>query len=151
MLSSVNGVIGVSSRPPEAPAPPDDRRIRVLVLIPTLDVGGAEMDVVRTLPRIDRSRFHVTVCTFLARGELGRILQEQGIDVIGPLSASFYEFRQIARRIVQRILSLLWLPVIVRLRSLRQLLRRAVQRLSALLRALLGAMLLRRIAHRIRL
>jgi hypothetical protein len=28
--------------------------------------------------------FRVTVCTFLERGELSTVLQDQGIEVIGP-------------------------------------------------------------------
>jgi hypothetical protein len=40
--------------------------------------------LLRTVPRIDRARFRVTVCTFLERGELSHLLQGQGIEVIGP-------------------------------------------------------------------
>jgi hypothetical protein len=62
MVSSVCGTTGLASSSPQAPAetgafaPRQRRPIRVLVLIPTLNVGGAEMDVVRTLPKIDRDR-----------------------------------------------------------------------------------------------
>jgi glycosyltransferase involved in cell wall biosynthesis len=63
------------------------------------------MDLARTLPRIDRDRFQITVCTFLLRGELGKILQDQGIDVIGPLSHSVYRLRQHLSRLAQRLLS----------------------------------------------
>src|SRR5262245_51378524 len=64
---------------------PFARRTKVLVLIPTLDVGGAEMDVARNLPLIDRSRFEVVVCAFLALGPLTALLTQAGIEVIGPL------------------------------------------------------------------
>ena len=80
-----------------------DQRSRILILIPTLAVGGAEMDLVRTLPKIDRSRFEATVCTFLDRGTLGEILQKQGIEIIGPLSTSLSPLRQFLRAILRRI------------------------------------------------
>ena len=61
-----------------SPASKLDRGIHVLILIPTLNVGGAEMDLVRVVPRIDRARFRVTVCTFLERGELSEVMQSYG-------------------------------------------------------------------------
>jgi glycosyltransferase involved in cell wall biosynthesis len=60
------------------------RPIKILLLIPTLDVGGAEMDLVRTLPRLDRARFEVVVCAFLGRGMLASQLIDAGIQVVGP-------------------------------------------------------------------
>jgi glycosyltransferase involved in cell wall biosynthesis len=93
-------------------ASPVKRQIRVLILIPSLAVGGAETDLVRTLPKIDRSRFAVTVCTFLERGELGKILEEQGIKVIGPLSISLHPLRQFLLRILQEMKSLLPLDAV---------------------------------------
>src|SRR6267142_2847586 len=134
MLWSADGLTGVLSRSPEPPAPHNDRRVRVLVLIPTLDVGGAEMDLVRTLPKIDRTRFEVSVCTFLARGELGKVLQDQGIDVVGPFSASLYWFRHILRRIARRMWSLLWVPVAGKLYALRRVVRRIARPMRPLLK-----------------
>lgn len=66
---------GITNEPP----------IRVLILIPTLEVGGAEMDLVRNLPRLDPGRFKIVVCAFLARGPLARSLLDAGIEVIGPI------------------------------------------------------------------
>ena len=57
---------------------------KVLILIPTLDIGGAEMDLARNLPRIDRSRFKVVVWAFAWRGEMASDLLDAGIEVIGP-------------------------------------------------------------------
>jgi len=57
---------------------------KVLVLIPSLYVGGAEMDLVRNLPRINRSRFKIVVRAFLASGKLAQPLRNAGIEVIGP-------------------------------------------------------------------
>jgi glycosyltransferase involved in cell wall biosynthesis len=64
----------------------DGRPIRILVIIPTLWVGGAEAGLVRNLPLIDRTRFEIVVCTFRDRGALARQLIEAGIDIIGPFS-----------------------------------------------------------------
>src|SRR5260221_8551228 len=62
------------------------RPTRVLILIHSLDIGGAETDLVRVLPFLDRDRFGVTVCTVQKRGTLADSLCEAGIEVIGPLS-----------------------------------------------------------------
>jgi O-antigen biosynthesis protein len=61
-------------------APP----IKILILIPTLGIGGAEMDVLRNTPNLDRSRFRITICTFQARGDLAQELMDKGIEVVGP-------------------------------------------------------------------
>jgi glycosyltransferase involved in cell wall biosynthesis len=65
--------------------PTNDRPIKVLVLIPTLEIGGAEMDLVRNLPRLDPDRFKIVVCAFLARGPLAQLLLDARIEVIGPI------------------------------------------------------------------
>jgi glycosyltransferase involved in cell wall biosynthesis len=43
------------------------------------------MNLVRTLPRIDRTRFEFVVCAYLEHGELATALRQAGIEVIGPL------------------------------------------------------------------
>jgi glycosyltransferase involved in cell wall biosynthesis len=58
----------------------------VLVLIPTLHAGGAEMDLVRNLPRIDCSKFKIAVIAFLAEGNLAASLRDAGIEVVGPIT-----------------------------------------------------------------
>ncbi len=63
----------------------DHRPTRILVLVPTLEVGGAEMDLARNLPRLDRDRFKIVVCAFLRRGVLAQRLLDAGIEVIGPM------------------------------------------------------------------
>ena len=60
------------------------QRIKILVVIPTLSVGGAETDLVRNLPVVDRTRFEIVICTFLERGPLARQLIESGIEIVGP-------------------------------------------------------------------
>lgn len=84
---------------------PDRRATRILVLIPTLAVGGAEMDLVRILPRIDRRRFQVTVCTFVERGDLAPLLQRTGIEVVGPFSFDVSAFRRFLSRMKNRLVS----------------------------------------------
>ena len=89
----VGGAEGVGRPREEAPEHPLDRavgrRIKVLVLIPSLEIGGAEMDLVRILPRLDRDRFQIVVCVLQAQGVLAKRLLDAGIEVIGPeLAAS---------------------------------------------------------------
>ena len=106
-----------------SPASELDRPIHVLILIPTLNVAGAEMDLVRTVPRIDRARFRVTVCTFLERGELSELMQGHGIGVIGPFSPLYY-FRLRLRCLVQQLMALLRSPLKATPSVLRQRIRR---------------------------
>lgn len=57
---------------------------RVLVVIPTLAVGGAEMDLLRVLPRIDPERFAVDVWTYQESGELSDKMVAAGVTVLSP-------------------------------------------------------------------
>jgi glycosyltransferase involved in cell wall biosynthesis/peptidoglycan/xylan/chitin deacetylase (PgdA/CDA1 family) len=81
----------------------EQRRIRVLVIIPALCVGGAETDLVRNLPLVDRSRFEIVVCTFLERGTLSSQLTAAGIKIVGPFSHArkrwFWVLRVIRRHL----------------------------------------------------
>ena len=63
-----------------------NRKIRVLFVIPTLDVGGAEMDLVHNVPRLDPDRFETVVCTMLRRGALEAPLRDAGVPIIGPFT-----------------------------------------------------------------
>jgi len=63
--------------------PTASKAAKVLVVIPSLEIGGAEMDLLRVLPRIDRFRFEVDVWTFQNRGELADRMGAAGINVIG--------------------------------------------------------------------
>src|SRR6185503_4672844 len=65
-----------------------DKPRNILYVIPTLRVGGAEIDLIRRLPRMDTSQFKVAVCTFFERGELAEKLTQAGIEVMGPLARS---------------------------------------------------------------
>jgi glycosyltransferase involved in cell wall biosynthesis len=57
-------------------------RTKVAVIIGVLEVGGAELDIVRNFPRLDRDEFEVVIVEFDYAGPLGRELQRQGIRVI---------------------------------------------------------------------
>jgi glycosyltransferase involved in cell wall biosynthesis len=52
-----------------------------MVVIGTLEVGGAEMDLVRNLPAINREKFEILVYTFTARGALAPAMEAAGIPV----------------------------------------------------------------------
>jgi glycosyltransferase involved in cell wall biosynthesis len=58
---------------------------RVLVLIPTLNVGGAETDLLRVLPGLDRSRFKIMVWPFLEGGRLAPQFEMAGLPLVPPL------------------------------------------------------------------
>jgi O-antigen biosynthesis protein len=60
------------------------RRTRLLVVIPTLNVGGAEVDLLRNLPSLGGSEFEIVVFTFLSRGALAAQLAAAGIEIVGP-------------------------------------------------------------------
>jgi len=70
-------------RLPSSTAEPS-RPIKVLVVIPDLGIGGTETNLARNLPRLDRSRFTIVVCTLESRGALAAQLMDRGIDVVGP-------------------------------------------------------------------
>jgi glycosyltransferase involved in cell wall biosynthesis len=59
-----------------------NRPIKILVLIPSLEIGGAEMDLVRNLPNLDRSRFVPVVCALSGQATLSAQLRNAGVDVI---------------------------------------------------------------------
>src|SRR6476661_8664836 len=86
-----------------------DQYTRVLVLVPTLGIGGAEMDLVRNLPRIDRNHFEIIVCAFLARGALSQPLMDAGIEVIGPVKLSPWlpAAKQAVYRLAMRVIKYL--------------------------------------------
>lgn len=55
--------------------------IRVLNLITSLDVGGAEMMLLKVVSSLDRSLFDTRVVSLLPAGEVGRRIGEAGISV----------------------------------------------------------------------
>lgn len=70
-------------REPQSAAPDrPDRRTRVLVLVGALGVGGAEMDILRVMPRLDREVFDVRVYCFDEPGALAARLEAAGVPVV---------------------------------------------------------------------
>jgi glycosyltransferase involved in cell wall biosynthesis len=59
-------------------------RVPVVVIIGSLDVGGAEMDLLRNLPLVDREQFDVSVYAFRSPGALGAKMVAAGIPVYSP-------------------------------------------------------------------
>jgi glycosyltransferase involved in cell wall biosynthesis len=59
-----------------------NRKVRIFYLIGTLDVGGAEGQLVRLLEGLDRNRFHVTVCCLSSSaGPYADEVRRLGIEV----------------------------------------------------------------------
>jgi glycosyltransferase involved in cell wall biosynthesis len=62
--------------------------VRILYLIPTLEIGGAETDLVRIVPRLDRARFQPIVWPFLQAGALASSLEALNVPVLPPVTHS---------------------------------------------------------------
>ncbi|MCX8507142.1 MAG: glycosyltransferase [Alphaproteobacteria bacterium] len=75
---------GDSSRYPISWADAQQGRTKILVMIGAMDIGGCEHDLLRILPKIDRTRFDITVMTYLYAGILSEPLMAAGIRVIAP-------------------------------------------------------------------
>jgi glycosyltransferase involved in cell wall biosynthesis len=75
-----------------------DRPINILVLVPSLAVGGAEIDLLRNLPVLDRTRFAPIVSSLLDQGStLSADLSNAGVKVISlgldvPPGRGFYHW-----------------------------------------------------------
>lgn len=55
---------------------------RVLFVVPSLTVGGAERHLVRVLPRLDPARFTPRVVCIKERGPMAAPLEDEGVDVV---------------------------------------------------------------------
>jgi glycosyltransferase involved in cell wall biosynthesis len=79
--------------------------VKILHIIPTLGVGGAERQLVKLLPRMDRGRFEQTVCYYTPIRHLEQTLNEAGIPTIFfdkfsmPLRRFFSSLRSTVREI----------------------------------------------------
>ena len=58
------------------------RKSRILFVIGTLDVGGAETQLVELASRIDRARFEPLVCCISSGGDLVDTLRDRGVPTI---------------------------------------------------------------------
>lgn len=81
---AAEGAVPRAASPVARNTPAWTRSTKVLIVIPTLNIGGAEMDLLRNLPNLDRSKFEVAVFTFFSRGTLASRLEDYGIEVVGP-------------------------------------------------------------------
>lgn len=61
------------------------RRTKIAVLIGTLEVGGAERDIVRNFPLLSRDEFEVVVVLFGHPGALAPELERQGVRYVARL------------------------------------------------------------------
>lgn len=73
---------GLSSIPQAEHTRPVKRRICVLHLMDTLNIGGTENQLVQLAVQMQRAGHHVTVGCLRAEGELLQILQRAGIPVV---------------------------------------------------------------------
>ena len=72
---------------------------KVAVIIGTLAVGGAELDIARNFPRLNREEFEVVVLAYEGAGVLAPELERQGIRVVpGNLGTPAVSNAWIARR-----------------------------------------------------
>jgi glycosyltransferase involved in cell wall biosynthesis len=80
---------------------PTPRRIRVLFIIGTLDVGGSETQLAELAARLDRASFEVTVCVMKTGGALAAPLAARGVRVetLGFTSARQVPWRQRPRAV----------------------------------------------------
>lgn len=82
MFCDSGRAVSVPAVPSDARAPRHgDRPLKILVLIPTLEIGGAEMDLVRNLPHLDRSRFTPVVCPLTGQVTLSAQLSNAGVGI----------------------------------------------------------------------
>lgn len=67
---------------PVSPAELTKRRTKIAVVIGTLDVGGAELDIVGNFPRLSRDEFEVVVVCFQNPGPLAVELEQRGVRIV---------------------------------------------------------------------
>lgn len=72
----------------------------VLILASSLRIGGAETVMQNLALSLDRQRFKVTVCYLKQRGQVGELLQQAGVDIVGILNserADYFTFWKLLR------------------------------------------------------
>jgi len=72
-------ILSASARAPEEPP---RSRIRVIQLLPSLEIGGMEVLAATLASRLDRRRFDPSVCCFDGLGPLADELEAQGVGVM---------------------------------------------------------------------
>lgn len=98
-----------------------ERSIRILIIIGSLEIGGAEMHLAQILPRLARSGFEIAVHTISGRGALADKLEAAGVKVVAPPGVERKKGRGLAQRFgraTRALLSLIkyyqqWRPDVV--------------------------------------
>lgn len=65
-----------------------EKKINLLIVAASLNIGGAEMVIRHLAHTVDRQRFNVTVCHLKRRGYIGEELYREGIDIVGISNSS---------------------------------------------------------------
>lgn len=92
-------------------------RIKILVLIGALEVGGSERDIVRNFPLLNREEFEVVVAEFNHAGPLGRELTDRGTRVVSRPPSSRASGDSEGGRFAEaadRFATLLWVTALLR-------------------------------------
>ena len=71
---------------------------KICIVIGSLDLGGAEMHLTRTLPLINPSHFDFEIFAMARRGVLADKLEAEGVRVISPWIKSDGTKKNIFRR-----------------------------------------------------
>jgi L-malate glycosyltransferase len=66
------------------------RRIRLVYCLDNMDIGGTELNAVRTVERLDRDRFAVSIVCFRDEGPLRSRYEAAGVDVLTLRMRSFH-------------------------------------------------------------
>ncbi len=71
-----------------------DGKINLMVLIVSMPVGGVESQVLSVVQRLNREKYHVTICCIKEPGTLGEKASDKGIKVIslGLMKSSRFSF-----------------------------------------------------------
>jgi glycosyltransferase involved in cell wall biosynthesis len=69
---------------------------RILHVIYSLEIGGAEMDLIaKAKVLVERSSYYIAIVCLLRRGELAEEVEREGIQVIGPVMSGKSDIRVI--------------------------------------------------------
>lgn len=80
--SAASGQLGDDGWPRELLASPSPRVVHVVFSIDTMNIGGTEMNALRTAERLDRDRFRLTVVTLRGEGPLAERYERIGVPVV---------------------------------------------------------------------
>jgi len=84
-FSGSNGLTGVASRLPKP------KKIKVLHLITSLEVGGAQNGLLLGLPRFDKDRYEHVLCSIMGEVQMAERFTQVGIEVVSLGLKSKYD------------------------------------------------------------